>query len=180
MRKRSRFGWMELIIGILLAGLGILTFIKPGGILTGIIVIYGLIAVITGIADMIFYIRMERHMGFAPTLALIAGVLSVMAGLMLLIYPGIGEGVISILFPLWFITHCVSRLSHLGIVRITAGKGYYYFTMLVNVIGLIVGIMMIVQPAAAILAVNYLIGFYLLLLGIDNIVLALSPMGYEF
>ena len=52
--------------------------------------------------------------------------------------------------------------------------------MLVNVMGLIVGILMIVQPAAALLAVNYLIGFYLLLLGIDNIVLALSPMGYEF
>ena len=180
MRRRSKFGWMELIVGILLAGLGIMTFIKPGGILTGVIIIYGLIAVITGIADMIFYIRMERHMGFAPTLALIAGVLSVMAGLMLLIYPGIGEGVISILFPLWFITHCVSRLSHLGIVKITAGRGYYYFTMVINVIGLIVGILMILQPAVTLLALNYLIGFYLLLLGIDNIVLALSPMGYEF
>lgn len=180
MRKRSRFGWLELIIGILLVGLGILTFVKPGGILTGIVVIYGLIAVITGVADIIFYIRMERHMGFAPTLALAAGVLSVMAGLMLLIYPGIGEGVISILFPLWFITHCVSRLSHLGIVRITAGRGYYYFTMLVNIIGLIMGVLMIIQPAVALLTVNYLIGFYLLLLGIDNIVLALGPMGYEF
>lgn len=180
MRRRSRFGWMELIIGILLAVLGILTLVKPGGILTGIVVIYGLIAVITGIADIIFYIRMERHMGFAPTLALVAGVLSVMAGIMLLIYPGIGEGVISILFPLWFITHCVSRLSHLGIVRITAGRGYYYFTMVVNIIGLIMGVLMIIQPAAALLTVNYLIGFYLLLLGIDNIVLALGPMGCEF
>lgn len=180
MRRRSRFGWMELMIGILLVGLGILTFVKPGGILTGIVVIYGLIAAITGVADIIFYIRMERHMGFAPTLALVAGVLSVMAGLMLLIYPGIGEGVISILFPLWFITHCVSRLSHLGIVRITAGRGYYYFTMIINIIGIIVGILMIVQPETALLAVNYLIGFYLLLLGIDNIVLSFSPLGYEF
>lgn len=180
MRRRSRFGWMELIIGIVLVGLGILTLVKPGGVLTGIIVIYGLIATITGIADIIFYIRMERHMGFAPTLALAAGVLSVMAGLMLLIYPGIGAGVISILFPLWFITHCVSRLSHLGIVRITAGKGYYYFTMTVNIIGIIVGILMILQPQTALLAINYLIGFYLLLLGIDNIVISLSPMGYEF
>ncbi len=180
MRRRSRFGWMELMIGIVLVGLGVLTLIKPGEILTGIIVIYGLIATITGIADIIFYIRMERHMGFAPTLALVAGVLSVMAGLMLLIYPGIGEGVISILFPLWFITHCVSRLSHLGIVRITAGRGYSYFTMIINIIGLIMGVLMIIQPQTALLTVNYLIGFYLLLLGIDNIVLSFSPMGFDF
>lgn len=180
MKRRSIFGWMELIIGILLVGLGILTFVKPGGILTGIVIIYGIVAVITGIADIIFYVRMEQHMGFAPTLSLVAGVLSVMAGMMLLVYPGVGKGIISIIFPLWFIAHCVSRLSHLGIIRVTAGKAFYYFTMLLNVIGLIMGVLMIIQPQTALLAVNYLIGCYLLLLGIDNIVLALSPMGLDF
>lgn len=35
MRCRSKFGWMELMIGILLIVLGIFTFLRPGSVLTG-------------------------------------------------------------------------------------------------------------------------------------------------
>ena len=37
MRRRSGFGWMELIIGILLILLGIFTFLSPGSALTGVV-----------------------------------------------------------------------------------------------------------------------------------------------
>lgn len=50
MRRRSGYGWFELIIGILLVILGIFTFIRPENTLTGIVIVYGLIAVITGIS----------------------------------------------------------------------------------------------------------------------------------
>ena len=56
MRRRSGYGWFELIIGILLVILGIFTFIRPENTLTGIVIVYGLIAVITGISDIIFYV----------------------------------------------------------------------------------------------------------------------------
>ena len=56
MRRRSGYGWFELIIGIMLVVLGIFTFIRPGSTLTGIVILYGLVAVITGISDLIFYV----------------------------------------------------------------------------------------------------------------------------
>ena len=46
MRRRSGFGWFDLIIGILLVLLGILTFVRPGMILTGLLYLYGIIAVV--------------------------------------------------------------------------------------------------------------------------------------
>ena len=48
MRRRSRYGWLELIEGILLILLGIYTLCNPGGMLRGITFAYGLLAVITG------------------------------------------------------------------------------------------------------------------------------------
>ena len=60
MRRRSRYGWLELIEGILLILLGIYTLCNPGGMLRGITVAYGFLAVITGISDIVFYAKTER------------------------------------------------------------------------------------------------------------------------
>lgn len=177
MRRRSGFGWGELITGICMILLGIFTFINPGGIFTGLAVIYGAIAVINGICDIIFYIKAERYTGFGPGVALVSGVLSVMTGVVLLAHPGVGSWIVSILFPIWFIAHCISRLSHLQIIRMAAGTFYYYFSMIISILGLILGFLMIFQPVFAFFTAGIIIGSYLIVSGVDCIVLACSRMG---
>ena len=113
MRRRSRYGWLELIEGILLILLGIYTLFNPGNTIWGITVVYGILAVITGISDIVFYAKTEHYVGFAPTVALISGILSLLVGLMLLMYPNTGELIMTLLLPIWFIAHSVSRLTHL-------------------------------------------------------------------
>ena len=103
MRNRSRFGWIELIEGILLIILGIFSFLRPDSMLSGFVMFFGLIALCIGILDIIFYVRTEEHVGFAPTIALMSGCLSVLAGLMLLVYPGAVKWAFSLFFPMWFI-----------------------------------------------------------------------------
>lgn len=166
---------MELIIGILLILLGVFTFIRPGSMLTGIVVIYGVIAIITGIQDIIAYVRVERYTGFGPTLSLISGILSVMCGVMLLIYPNAGKWVLSLLFPIWFIAHCISRLSRVDMLRMMGGRFAYYFTLIVNILGLILGVLMFFYPVVTFMTLRvmgYFAAVYLVLLGIDSIVLA--------
>ena len=168
---------MELIIGIALAVLGIFTFVYPDNAVTTLVVIYGIIAVITGIADVVLYVRVERHIGFGPTVSLISGILSVMAGVMLLVYPNAGKWVISLLFPIWFIAHCISRLSHLNTIKYIAGNFVYWFTMIGNIIGLVLVVVMIFCPNISIAAVAYIVGAYLVLFGIDCIIIAFSRIG---
>ena len=72
MRNRSRFGGIELIEGILLIILGIFSFLRPDSMLSGFVMFFGLIALCIGILDIIFYVRTEEHIGFAPTIALIS------------------------------------------------------------------------------------------------------------
>ena len=177
MRRRSGFGWLELIIGILLILIGIFTLLRPGSVFSGLLFLFGIIAVIMGIADILLYIEVERYTGFGPVVSLISGILSVMAGIMLLVYPGAGVMVLSLLFPIWFIAHCISRLAHLGVIRLLSGAGEYYFTLIVNIIGLILGFLMILRPMLSLTAVGCIAGAYLILLGIDSVVMAFSNMG---
>lgn len=177
MKRRSGFGWLELVTGLLLIALGILIFVKPGFALSGLVFLYGLAAVVMGIADIVLYIHVERFLGFGPTLSLISGILSVMTGVMLAAYPEAGVLVLTILFPIWFMAHCISRLAHLGHIRFVAGNGIYYFTMAVNIIGLLLGLLMLLNPLSTLTAIRLFAGFYLILLGIDSVVTAFSPMG---
>lgn len=177
MRKHTGFSWLELILGILLILLGIFTVIRPGSALMGIVIVYGLMAVATGISDIVFYIKTERYTGFGPVISLIAGILSVMAGIMLLVYPGAGRWAIVLLLPIWFIAHCISHLMHLNIVKITGGNFNYYFTLIINVLGIILGCMMIIWPSVSLFSSGILIGIYLILLGVDSVVIAISGVG---
>lgn len=177
MRRRTGFGWLELAIGTVLIVLGVLTFIQPDLAMTGLVFAYGAAAVSMGVADIILYIEVERYTGFGPILSLIAGILSVMSGIMLIVYPRTGVLVLTVLFPIWFIAHCISRLTQLNHVRFVAGSGVYLFALVINIIGLILGFLMILRPLFALATLRYFAGLYLILLGVDAVVMAVSRMG---
>lgn len=177
MKKRSGFGWMELIIGILLVLLGIMSILRPGSILTWVVVIYGLVAILTGIADIIFYCKMDQFTGFGPTISLISGILSVMTGFMLLVHPGAGKWALAVLFPIWFMAHCISRLSHLTFIHRLTGPGSYYFTLISNIIGIVLAFIMLLMPDITYLSLGIIIGVWLILLGIDSIILGAGKIG---
>ncbi|MCD8331174.1 MAG: DUF308 domain-containing protein [Oscillospiraceae bacterium] len=160
--------------------MGVLTLVWPNGALNTLVMLYGVVAVVIGIADIIFYVKMEQYMAFGPTVALITGILGVMAGIMLVVYPSSGTMALTVLFPIWFIAHCISRLSHLNIVRFTAGSFYYYFSMILNIIGLVLGVLMLIRPQLSFVSVSLIIGLYLILLGIDKIVQVFSQIGSNY
>ena len=180
MKRRSGFGWLELIEGILLIVLGCYTFARPDRALTGFIVVYAIFAVAMGVADILLYVRIAHFTGFGPIVSLLSGTLSVMAGVMLLVYPNAGKLILSVLVPLWFLAHCISRLSNLNKIRFFAGEFPYYFTLILNVLGLVLGGLMILNPLISLLSVPLIIGIYLLLLGVDCLILAFSKLGTRY
>ena len=177
MRKRTEFGWMELILGIILTILGIFTMIRPESMLNSIVICYGIVAAVSGIADIIFYVKMERHMGVVPTVSLTSGILSTLLGMMLILCPGATQRLVIWLFALWIIMHSISRLSHISTVRYFAGNSFGLVSLLLNIIGIVIGVMLLIEPIMAVVA---LIGLYLIVLGIDSIASALSKMGSDW
>lgn len=82
MKRQSDIGWFELIMGLILIILGIVIMRQPVGVLTWIVILCGVIAVISGIGDIVLYVKMERFTGFGPVVSLVTGILGIMAGFM--------------------------------------------------------------------------------------------------
>ena len=177
MKREGGFGWSELIAGILLILLGVFTFARPESMLSGLVVVYGIIAIALGIEDIVVYVRLSRFTGFGPMLSLIAGILSVMCGIMLLANPNVGKWALTILMPIWFIAHCISGLTRVNLVRLIGNSFYYYFSLFLNILGLILGFMMLFSPMLSFLtirAISYLVAVYLVLFGIESVIAAFA------
>lgn len=177
MIRRSGFGWLEFIVGILLVILGLYTFTRPIEAVMTLVIVYGILALLMGIGDIVMYIRASRFTGFVPMLSLVSGILSVMSGIMLITYPGAGALVIGVLFPLWFITHCTARLARLEWMKSIIRTGTFYCLMALNITGIIIGFLLLISPYHAVISTVYLVGAYLVLLGAESIVLAFSKAG---
>ena len=83
MNRRSDIGWPELIVGIILIILGVVIMRQPVGVLTWIVILCGVLAICSGVGDIVLYVKMERFTGFGPVVSLVTGILGVMAGFML-------------------------------------------------------------------------------------------------
>lgn len=177
MYRSKGFSICELIVSALLVITGAITLTRPDGALEGAAVVYGLLAVIMGAFDIAVYVKLERRTGFGPAASLVAGILSIIAGVLILLRPVVGTLALVWLFPIWFVCHCASRLMNLGLTRAVYGKAYYYFSMVVNIIGLILGIMLFFDPILSAFTMAFMVGFYLILLGIDGVVDSVSNLS---
>lgn len=174
--KRSWYGWLELILGVLLVVLGVYTFRNPGTAAGGIVAFYGLAAIISGIADIALYVRLERRTGFGPVTALAGGIINILIGILLVLNIRMGVFAFSFLFPIWFMVHCITRLTNLGFIRRFAGKVTYWISLIINIVGLIAGFVLLLNPFASALSMAYCAGLYLLLSGVGSIVTGIGNL----
>lgn len=174
MKKQRVMGILSLILGIFLLFAGIYALSHLRTTFAGMTVFYGVLAVFTGIVDIVSCAKMDYSTGFVPVIGLASGAFSIAAGVMLLFHPAAGGISLMILFPIWFIAHCVSELARLPYIRYERGEGYYIFALAVNIIGLILGAMLLFSPFLSLFSLPVITGVYLVLLGIDSIVLGVQ------
>ncbi len=177
MYRSKGFSTCELILSALLIVIGVLTLTRPDSALESAAIIYGILAAVIGIFDIIVYVKLERRTGFGPAASLVTGILSILAGVMILLRPVVGTIALVWLFPIWFICHCISRLMNLGVTRVLAGNVYYYFSLVLNIIGLILGFALLFDPFLSAFTMAFLVGFYLILLGIDGVVNSIGNLA---
>lgn len=108
-------------------------------------------------------------------LSLISGILSVMCGIMLMANPNAGIWVLTVLLPVWFLAHCISGLTRLGFVRLMGSTFYYWFLLVLDIIGIVLSFMMLFNPAVSLLtvrALSYFAAAYLVLFGTESVISA--------
>ncbi|MBT9670953.1 HdeD family acid-resistance protein [Secundilactobacillus kimchicus] len=173
MRPQWGFDWHEFITGVLFLVAAYVVLFKPGVSLVALAVIFGFIAIVSGLTTISGYTKLRDLVGNAAVIALVIAILDILVGLLFLFSPGIGVVTIGYLFAFWFIMDSIERLLVAGHLR-EFGRGYYWVSVILDIVTLLVGVMLLINPVVAVISLTYLIAIYLVIFGINAILLAFA------
>lgn len=171
METKKSFDWGSLVLGILFVVTAVISFRRPLANLMTIVVVYAIFSFLKGIFELFFRSRLEELTGSRAKLPIVLGVLDILIGIFLLFNTGAGVLALPFVFAIWFIIDSVFNLFNLDAARKVA-SWYYWFSLILNILGVILGIYLFLNPLSSALTLSFLIGFYFLMFGIKHIIFA--------
>lgn len=162
---KKGFGWGYLIVGILFTLCSFVAFWDPTTNLEALTILFAVLAIINGI----WMIARPSLSG----LRIVVGVIEIIVGIFMMFNIGWAMLALPYIFAIWFIIDSLFRLFTIGSTR-ALGTGYFVFSLIINILCVIVGIMLLFRPITAAITLSFLVGFYLMVAGIQCIVMAFS------
>jgi uncharacterized membrane protein HdeD (DUF308 family) len=162
------WGWV-LVFGIVTLLAGLLTLVWPGRTIVVIAVLFGIQLVVAGIFRFVAAFAVDEESGGMRVLLALLGVLSLIVGLYALRHLQVTIAALALLLGIfWIVNGAVetfAALSHRGM----QGRGW---TIFMGLLSIVAGIVVLVYPAISLATLAIVLGFWLLVYGIMEIVLA--------
>lgn len=171
--ENRKFDWGSFFIGVVFIIVSMIALRNPTVNLATIVMIFAIAAILEGIYQITIRRVVRKATGYKSTIMIVTGILNLIIGIILLfnIYEGIL--VLPYVFAIWFILRSVEGLLSSGLTKIVS-KSYYWFTIIINIIGIVLGIMLFKNPFSSVMTITYIVGLNFMLFGILNIVEAFS------
>ncbi|MGM0219486.1 HdeD family acid-resistance protein [Enterococcus sp. AZ126] len=171
MVKEKKFKIGYFIIGALFIWVSILAFQNPTQDLAALVIFFSIIAIVKGVVELVARDKMKEIEGIHSNWILVIGIIDLLVGIFFLLHLALGMVVSPFIFAIWFICDSVERVLHKDVAK-QISNGYYYFSLIVNILGIIIGILLFLNPVVSALTIAFLVGFYLLLAGINYLIAA--------
>ncbi len=162
----SNFRTMFLFRGIAVVLFGIIALVWPNKTASALVLVFGVFAVISGITAVAAALRSTEVQGWG--LLLFEGILSILVGVIALVWPGITAVAFIYLLAAWAIITGI--LEFIAPLSFPMSTGRAVLMVLAGLVSVVFGILIAAQPAAGIQTVIWLIGVYAILFGIMYIV----------
>lgn len=173
MRPRWGFDWHELITGILFILAALVLLFEPHVGVTALAIVFGFVAIISGLTTISGFSKLRDLVGNVAIFALVIGIIDLLIGLLFIIKPASGIMTIGYLFAFWFILDSIERLLVIGHLR-QFGTGYYWVSLILDILSLLLGVLLLVNPVVAAISMTWMIAIYLIIFGVNAIVLAFA------
>lgn len=175
-KTHNGIGWANLLVGILFIMASTVAFRNPTSDLAAIILIFGIAAISKGVATIFVRGQLKQNTGVQSSTMMVVGILDIIIGLILLFNITSSMIALPFVFAIWFIVDSIEGLMLLDRAR-EISKGYYWFTLIISILGILIGIQLFFDPISSALTIAFLIGFELMLAGILYIVRAFSHLS---
>lgn len=166
------FDWGEFVSGVLFILLAIYFFRRPGVALGSLVVLAAILAVVRGIVSLSSYSKFREIMPVSWTM-IVSGIIDIAIGLIFLFDTALGSMAIAYLFAIWFLIDSIVGLITGAHLR-NFGNGWFILSIILDILGLAVGILMILQPMFAMVTIAFLISWFFLIIGINNVIVAFA------
>lgn len=167
----KRVDWSSLLLGILFIIVSLLSFRDPVGDLVAIAFVFGVFAIVKGIFELLLRNKVKKFTGIQLRYPIVIGIIDIIIGVFILFNIQASVMALPFVFAIWFLVDSLYGLMSAGTAKVVS-NGYYWFIIFINIIGIIVGIMLFMNPITAALTLSFLVGFYFMMFGILEIVYA--------
>jgi len=155
--------WLLLLVGVLSMAAGVIILFKPSESLATLAVIAGIFLLLDGILELVgSFLRSTPNRG----LVALVGVLSAIAGVLLIRHPIGGVTAVALLIGIWLIAVGVIRLA--SAFEEDEHRGWHAFAGLVE---LIAGIVIVANPHIGFATLALLVGIGFILNGVAMLAL---------
>ncbi|MDK4211202.1 DUF308 domain-containing protein [Enterococcus mundtii] len=173
MKESRKIDWGSLVLGILFVLVSLISFRDPVGNLVAIVIVFAIFAILKGLFELFLRSRVKELTGYKGKMPMVIGIIDLLIGIFFIFNIGAGVVALPYVFAVWFIIDSVLALFTADLFR-GISEGHYWFTVVINVLGILLGIMLLFNPLSSALTLSFLVGFYFMVVGINQIVYALS------
>lgn len=176
MTSLSKNWWLVVLRGVLAILFGLGAFLWPGITWLVLITFFGVYAVIDGLIAIVTGISRAKN---TPRwwVFLLEGLVSLGAGLVALIWPGLATAALIAVIAAWSILTGILEIA--GAIRLRKEINNEWLLMLGGLLSIALGVLLILQPAAGSLALIWMLGAFELVFGAVLIALGLRLRNRE-
>ncbi len=163
------YWWLILLRGIVALLFGIMAFISVEFTLLFLVFLFGAYVLLDGIMAIIASLQ-ERRSSSAWWVVFLIGIVGIVVGLLSFIHPGNVALVIFYLVAAWLII-----AGFFGLISaMLRATGKEWLSIVGGIISIVVGVIFLLHPTSSILSIVWLLGLYVLVYGIIQIVQAIQ------
>ncbi len=161
--------WMLALRGLVAILFGVLAFVLPGMTLLTLVFLFGGYAIVNGVLALVHAFSAPK--GYPRFGALIfTGILSIAAGVLAFVWPGITALSLVLLIAAWAIVNGVFEIA--TAIRLRRVIAHEWLLVLAGVLSVLLGIVIMLQPGAGALALVWWIGGFAIAFGVLLVALA--------
>ncbi len=165
----SQNWWMLALRGVLAIIFGLVALFFPGIALLAFIAVFAVYAIIDGIVAVGVAIR-ERATASRWWWVLIEGILSILAGIFAIFYPGETALILLYIVAAWAILTGITEI--VTAITLREYLAHEWALIIAGAISIVFGIILFIRPGAGLLSILWLVGIYSIIFGVLFIVRA--------
>jgi uncharacterized membrane protein HdeD (DUF308 family) len=168
----------SLLMGLLLIVVGIIMLADPKMSLSFFTLLFGLGVIAYGVIHAVVALwgKKDEHGNTQRAAGTTAGILAVIAGFIILAWPGLAVGTMIYIVAGWAIVAGVIDLARVFMKGASALARVWH--VISGIAGIVLGFMIMLWPAGGVLAILWLVGIYLIVIGILKMIMGVvAPAG---